>query len=51
MKVRTEEFTTGSDQEKGKKIDIVLETPTMVIAIENYFPLMAGKYRINKINR
>ena len=23
----------------------------LVIAIENYFPLMAGKYRINKINR
>lgn len=54
MKVRTEEFTTGSDQEKGKKIDIVLETPTMVIAIENkigadlYNPLDIYKEHIEK---
>lgn len=35
MKTRTEEFTFGSKHEQGKKIDIILETPTLIIAIEN----------------
>ena len=54
MKARTEEFTFGSEQEKGKKIDIILETPTLVIAIENkigadlYNPLDIYKEHIDK---
>ena len=54
MKTRTEEATSSSEKEKGKKIDIVLETPTLVIAIENkigadlYNPLDIYKEHIDK---
>ena len=54
MKTRTEEATSSSEIEKGKKIDIILETPTLVIAIENkigadlYNPLDIYKEHIDK---
>lgn len=54
MKTRTEEYTLNSEQEKGKKIDIILETPTLVVAIENkigadlYNPLDVYKEHIDK---
>lgn len=41
MKTRTEEFTYSS-QEKYKRIDIILETPSLIIAIEN--KIGAGLY-------
>lgn len=53
MKTQTEEFTNGSNYERGKKIDIILETPTLVIAIENkiganlYNPLDVYKEHID----
>lgn len=34
MKTRTEEFTFGAE-DKNKRIDIILETPSLVVAIEN----------------
>ena len=34
MRTRTEEYTFGAD-DKNKKIDIVIETPFLIVAIEN----------------
>lgn len=34
MKTRTEEFTFGAE-DKNKRIDIILETPSLIVAIEN----------------
>lgn len=54
MKTRTEEYTLNSEIEKGKKIDLILETPTLVVAIENkigadlYNPLDVYKEHIEK---
>ena len=54
MKTRTEEYTYGAG-EKSKKIDIVIETPSVVIAIENkigamlYNPLDVYKEHVDKI--
>lgn len=54
MKTRTEEYTLFSEHEKGKKIDIILETPTLVVAIENkigadlYNPLDVYKEHVDK---
>lgn len=54
MRTRTEEYTFGAD-DKNKKIDIVIETPFLIVAIENkigaslYNPIGVYKQHIERI--